>query len=301
MTPPDRRGVGLGGQGSGEEPRCVDAEPVAFGAGPGEGGRDAGLGGLGWFVGPAGEGLHPMMGAAQRGQVARTRRAAVAVGASVVEVAASRSAGAEREDAAWPGEQHLFADRLGGRVAADAVVVVEVEDRADRHGGGGAAPRGDLVEEDVGAGLAELGDLGVGHQDRDIHPTSGSAELQCLLRAADLAGGHRPADVERQVGDLADLGGHRRDGGVEVEGVGSVQEPFDPGVPVDAGATGADVEASGVGVTATLRPPRGRRAPVPSRWCGRAGSTTASARTARVPGRRTPHRPTAATWWTRRP
>ncbi len=194
-----------------------------------------------------------MVGAAQRGEVAGAGGAAVAVGAAVVEVATSGASGAEREHALRPRQHHLLANGLGGDVAADAVVVVEVQDRADGDRGGGAAPAGDLVEQDVGAGGAELGDLGVGHQDRDVDPATGAfGEVEGELGAADLAGGHRPADVEGQVGHLADLRGDGGDGSVEVECVAGVHESFDPGEPVDAGGMGADVEPAGVGVPAAL-------------------------------------------------
>ena len=79
------------------------------------------------------------------------------------------------------------------------------------------------------------------------------AEVEGELAAGELAGGHRAAYVEglgRPEG--RELFGAVADRGVEVEGVGEVEDTFDVGDAVVGGPVGVDVEAASVGGLAAV-------------------------------------------------
>jgi len=112
-------------------------------------------------VGPLAEGLQPVMSSAQGSEVV-TRGGAVGVvgvvGDSVVEVAGACRAGAPGEDAGLVAQDDLFAESVRDLIGVHRDLLVEIDHGLDADlGVGEAAPAGDLVGGDQGAGVLDPG------------------------------------------------------------------------------------------------------------------------------------------------
>ncbi len=98
-------------------------------------------------------------------------------------------------------------------------------------------------------------DVAVVEVDVERHAPSGAlgvVGVEGELAAADLAQGHGAANLEGFAAGVGELDGPLRDGGLDVAGIGQVEQAVDGDVAVDAGLVEVEVEAAGVAVATAL-------------------------------------------------